>query len=272
MILLSVFNERELYKITKDLDELQLKYTTFKEPDLGYALTSITIEPSDKTTEYCAKFKTALRPAFRGGFNDTQINVLDKKLRELKQVVNDMKQTEQFKGQSILDHGLAVWNRYEDLKTNQKLQWFLPDWFNQYKELLFKSLLDDFTIEKYTTLHDAGKPYCLTSDENGKKHFINHAQVSEKTYLTKCGKDEQVAKLIAMDMDVHLLKTENIPEFANRKEASTLLLVGLAEIHANAEACGGFNTNSFKIKLKHLNKKGKKICEALETMEIFLYR
>lgn len=270
MILLSVFNERALYNITKDLDALQIKYTAFREPDIGYAITSITIEPSEKTKEYCAKFKTALKPASQGGYNDRQINVLDKELRQLKQVVNDMKQTEQFKGQSMLEHGLAVWNRFYDLKYNQKLKWFLPKWFDEYKELLLKNLLDDFTIEKYAVFHDCGKPSCLTWDETGKKHFINHAQVSEKTYLTKCGKDEQVAKLITMDMDVHLLKSENIPEFASRKEAATLLLVGLAEIHANAEACGGFDSDSFKIKLKHLNKKGKKICEALKSTDELL--
>ena len=65
-----------------------------------------------------------------------------------------------------------------------------------------------------------------------------------------------------MDMDIHLLKADGIEEFASRPEAATLLLTSLAEIHSNAAMFGGIDSTSFKIKWKHINKRGKKIIEA----------
>ena len=261
--------------MTKELDALGIKYSAFREPDIGYAITAIAIEPDERTKEYCNKLPTAMKAAYKGGPTSQHIDLLDRRLRMLKQVVNDMSQAEQFKQVSILEHGEAVWKRFIDLKgvlqgKGSKLQWFLPDWIEEYKNTLLKNLMDDFIIEKYTIFHDCGKPYCLTTDETGKRHFINHAEVSKKTYLAKCGSDTNIAQLIGMDMDVHLLKTDKVVEFAGRKEAATLLLAGLAEIHANAEACGGFDSDSFKIKLKHLTKKGKAICQALKKTDELL--
>jgi hypothetical protein len=67
-----------------------------------------------------------------------------------------------------------------------------------------------------------------------------------------------------MDMDVHLLKAEDIPEFAGRPQAAALLLTALAEIHANAAMFGGTESTSFKIKLKHLERRGKQIAQILQ--------
>lgn len=61
-------------------------------------------------------------------------------------------------------------------------------------------------------------------------------------------------------MDVHLLKAVDIPEFKARPQAIALLLTGLAEIHANASMFGGLESTSFKIKWKHLDKRGRQIC------------
>ncbi|MNC77597.1 hypothetical protein D3C75_1295840 [compost metagenome] len=64
-------------------------------------------------------------------------------------------------------------------------------------------------------------------------------------------------------MDIHLLKDEGIAEFAKRQEAATLLLTGLAEVHSNARMFGGLDSTSFKIKWKHIDKRGKKIVALL---------
>lgn len=60
-------------------------------------------------------------------------------------------------------------------------------------------------------------------------------------------------------MDMHLLKSDNVEPFARRAEAATLLLTSLAEIHANASMFGGIESTSFKIKYKHIAKRGKQI-------------
>jgi hypothetical protein len=62
-----------------------------------------------------------------------------------------------------------------------------------------------------------------------------------------------------MDMDIHLLKDVDVLEFSKRPEAMTLLLTGLSEIHSNCAMFGGIESTSFKIKWKHINKRGNAI-------------
>jgi len=115
---------------------------------------------------------------------------------------------------------------------------------------------------EYTLYHDCGKPYCLTYDENGKRHFPNHAEKSYQTWLSVDG-DPQVAKLIKLDMVIHTLKADEVDDFIKHPEAITLLLAGLAEVHANAKMFGGMDSTSFKIKWNQINKRGKAICQKL---------
>lgn len=75
--------------------------------------------------------------------------------------------------------------------------------------------------------------------------------------------DTVVRRLIKYDMDIHLLKADGVEEFAKRREAITNLIVGLAEIHANAEMFGGLESTSFKIKWKQIDKRGKQILQLL---------
>jgi hypothetical protein len=117
----------------------------------------------------------------------------------------------------------------------------------------------------YHLYHDCGKPHCLVFDEEGRRHFPNHAAAS---YLTwgRHSDNRQIGNLILMDMDIHLLKAEGLAEFAARPEALSLLLTGLAEVHANASMFGGIESTSFKIKYKHLDKRGKQIlCMMLKS-------
>ena len=112
--------------------------------------------------------------------------------------------------------------------------------------------------------HDLGKPFCRTVDENGKQHFPNHAQVSEKIWLENGG-DVQVGRLIGMDMDIHTIKAVQVPEFASRPEAISLLLTGLAEVHSNAKMFGGIESTSFKIKFGQIEKRGNAIIKELKN-------
>lgn len=183
-------------------------------------------------------------------------------------LIKDMKDCEQTKGQSVLQHGISVKNYTFDLinhlrfNTPLKYEWVLPDWLYENKDLILSNLPSDKTLKYYTILHDCGKPYCLEYDEDGRKHFPNHAQISFETF-NQVFDDEIAAHLIKHDMDIHLLKADEVEEFCKNPYALTLLLVGLSEIHSNANMFGGLDSTSFKIKWKKINQRGKKIIELL---------
>jgi len=177
-----------------------------------------------------------------------------------------MQQCPQTETQSIYEHGLSVTSHFLHLITYLEdgwlTDWKVPEWLLKYRKEIREKLLPLPIIMDYTLYHDCGKPYCLTYDENGKKHFPNHAEKSYETWLS-IGGCEQVAKLIRMDMMIHTIKAIEIDDFIKHPEAITLLLAGLAEIHSNAKMFGGMESDSFKIKWKHINKRGKDICQKL---------
>ena len=70
-------------------------------------------------------------------------------------------------------------------------------------------------------------------------------------------------------MDIHLLKSDGVEEFAKNPHAFTLLLTGLAEIHSNAEMFGGLESVGFKIKWKSINQRGKQILKLVDEERIF---
>ena len=111
------------------------------------------------------------------------------------------------------------------------------------------------------------KPACRTVDADGRQHFPDHAAASARVWR-EAGGDEEVAHLIASDMDIHLLKGEGVEAFARRPEACALLLTGLAEITANASMFGGIESTSFKIKFKNLDKRGRAIVKAIAAREV----
>jgi hypothetical protein len=182
----------------------------------------------------------------------------------------------QFEDQSILDHGLSVHAWFKDLYAHLmqgsplQREWRLPEWISQQDPLLRAKLLDFDLLALYQIYHDCGKPLCRTVDENGKQHFPNHAEMSQKRWL-ECSDNspqaQQIARLIAMDMDIHLLKSEQLEEFSKRPEAISLLLTGLCELHSNAQMFGGIESTGFKIKWKHLNKMGKRILDRIRDAQ-----
>jgi len=184
-------------------------------------------------------------------------------------ILADMMACEQTKGMSVLEHGESVYKYFEDLYshlangTDLKFEWRMPKWIYENKDYILENIFDLETIKEYQIMHDCGKPYCRTVDEDGRVHFPNHAKVSEETYEKICGKG-QVSKLIGMDMDIHLLKDEGVSEFASKPEAITLLITGLCEIHSNTSMFGGISSTSFKIKWKQIDKRGKAIFKIIK--------
>ena len=178
-----------------------------------------------------------------------------------------MQECPQTSTQSVYQHGVSVKEHLlqliDFLDTGHiSGDWRLPEWITEYRTQLRSKLLSRKIIEEYATFHDCGKPYCLTLDENGKRHFPDHAEKSYQTWLS-IGGDLQIAKLIRMDMMIHTIKAVEIDDFIQHPEAITLLLAGLAEVHSNAKMFGGIESDSFKIKWKHINKHGKTICQKL---------
>jgi len=173
-----------------------------------------------------------------------------------------MRATEQAPGLSVLDHGLLVADHFEDLEAHvrggapPRFPWKLPEWVRDPR--LWERLPSRETLREYQIYHDAGKPYCLVVDDDGRRHFPDHARVSRDVWLS-LGRSVEVADLIGMDMDVHLLKDDGVAEFAKRPQAAALLLTALAEIHANAGIFGGLDSTSFKIKWKHVDRRGRAI-------------
>ena len=177
-----------------------------------------------------------------------------------------MQECPQTATQSVYDHGLSVRSHFLQLLTylddGWLTGWKAPEWLLKYRKEIREKLLPTDIIMEYTLYHDCGKPYCLTLDENGKRHFPDHAEKSYQTWLSVDG-DLQVAKLIRMDMMIHTIKAAEIDNFVRHPECITLLLAGLAEIHSNAKMFGGTESESFKIKWNQINKRGKIICQKL---------
>lgn len=175
---------------------------------------------------------------------------------------------EQTQGQSVFQHGQSVKEGLFDLldllHEPQQSRWRLPAWFDEYREQLLANLHDQDTLALYTVYHDCGKPFCRTVDLDGKVHFPNHAEVSKQLFLSATG-NHTVANLIGWDMVLHTASAEEIERYCKEvwtaKDAVTLLLAGLSEIHSNARLFGGIESVSFKSKWKNLDRRGRQICK-----------
>lgn len=171
-------------------------------------------------------------------------------------------------GLNMLEHGRAVQYAFDELQHYIRggafpAEWRLPTWLTpEAGSRLLATLPCPEVVRQYQVYHDCGKPQCRTVDEAGRQHFPDHALVSKAVWLAHGGSSE-VAELIARDMDVHLLSAEGCAEFAARPQAGALLLTAVAEVLANAPMFGGFESTSFKIKLKHLERRGKTILAAM---------
>lgn len=167
----------------------------------------------------------------------------------------------QFEKQNILQHGISVWNNTNKILSNNFDNLKLPEWFINNHSLILSLIPREKyqQIKEYNILHDCGKPLCIKYDENGKKHFPNHAEISYNTYL-KYYKDNYVADLIRYDMIMHTESYDNIIlKQLSIDKLTILYITALSEINSNAQMFGGIESINFKIKFKRLNKLGKKL-------------
>jgi peptidyl-tRNA hydrolase len=187
-----------------------------------------------------------------------------------RRLVEDMRGCEQSPGLTVLQHGLMVRDHYRDLMDHLRYgsplrgKWKLPEWIRDPR--LLEDLPSDEVMADYHVFHDCSKPIVLQIDEDGRRHFPDHASASRKAWIDAGGSAE-VGDLIGMDMDVHLLKDEGVAAFSLRPEAGALLLTALSEIHANASMFGGVESTSFKMKWKQVDKRGRAILKAISARE-----
>ena len=173
-----------------------------------------------------------------------------------------MSSTPQTPSQTVLEHGYSVWSYVEKILHKDTHDMKLPSWFIEHYDELLANIHPLSVHKEYAIMHDCGKPYCLEVDDEGRRHFPNHAAVSEQTYRSLPDADESVARLIGLDMLLHTGTAEEIVQHnLSILDAYTLIITSFAEIHSNAAMFGGIDSTSFKIKWKKLDKRGKMLLQ-----------
>lgn len=180
-----------------------------------------------------------------------------------------MIQCNQTENMSILQHGQSVWHYTQKILNCKYTHFKLPDWFIDNYDFIVKNLYDKEIIKMYNIYHDCGKPFCITYDEDGRRHFPNHAEVSKETFTSlsdEIADKEIIANLIGYDMALHVDTAETIKSYNwNIQTAFTLLVTAFAEIHSNADMFGGIDSLSFKMKYKKLDQRGKMLLQIFKT-------
>ncbi len=176
-----------------------------------------------------------------------------------------MENCEQMTNLSVLEHGRSVARYYRDLRNHivngkpLEFEWKIPEWVKN--EMFWDNDISISDILKYQIFHDCGKPYCINIDDDGKRHFPDHANISFE--VSKNFFNEDVSNLIKNDMAAHLTKPSHYEDFMTLPHFKVLLITALCEIHSNAVMFGGIESTSFKIKHKKLSRLGKNINNAL---------
>ena len=187
------------------------------------------------------------------GYSDIVLNT---------QLLLDMSRCWQSKelGVSVLDHGLDVWSNLLDILHMDYKEMEIPDKLRKsfFHILTHESaVLPVNSIKRYVIYHDCGKPYCRIVDEHGRQHFPRHAEVSAMTYRqTFPNECVVISNLIYLDMLFHTETADKIESMNLPQEwINTLLLAAVAEVNSNAQMFGGYDSDSFKIKFKKINRR-----------------
>jgi hypothetical protein len=173
-----------------------------------------------------------------------------------------LKEHRQRVDETLYDHGKKVWSYTKNLINDDLTDITLPKWYEEYKDRILSNLHDTPTIHWYTIFHDIGKSKCLEIDENGRWHFPNHSEHSYKL-SKKLGFGKTISNLIRYDMIFHDWNEDPFKFKLTTKDYCTILIATIAALNANAESFGGTSSESFKIKMKRLTKKGKKFLDKL---------
>lgn len=191
------------------------------------------------------------------------------------ELIQNMESCEQSPGQSTLDHGVAVLLNMHDLIRGTP-RGPVPEWYIQNHGSIVDALPDVRIWGTYAIYHDCGKWKVREVDEQGRQHFPDHARASSDLWLSVAWTSGvmfdrvDVADLMRNDMAMHTYTADEMRYSAildHPDLAAVLLLSSLAELHANAPMFGGFESVSFKIKAKHVKRRGAQVCRRLFESE-----
>lgn len=144
----------------------------------------------------------------------------------------------------------------------------IPDWLKENHAYLISNIHDFETLKRYTINHDCGK-HLVKIEEDGKIHYPGHARASYEYYKQCFPEDTIVQELILNDMFIHTCTAEMLcNEPISNRNKFTHLLVGLSELHANAQLFGGSNETSFKIKYKQIDRRGRALCKDIYRPDV----
>ena len=173
------------------------------------------------------------------------------------EMIKNMHECYQFKDLNIYEHGISVSHEYlrliSNLDKNIVYDFLPPDILDIYHKNKHKLLLLS-KMTFYQIMHDLGKPLCLSFDDEGRKHFYNHAEHSYQQFKLVYPNLIDEAFMIFHDMDFHTKKTDELVDLANSKYCFSLYLTAISEVIANSKMFGGVESDSFKIKVKKLKK------------------
>ena len=156
-------------------------------------------------------------------------------------------------GLNMLQHGQLVADQYKCLIEQLESGGCDSKIASLYTKLKNK-LPPPEVLKQYHVYHDCGKHLCLETDEQGRRHFPNHAEMSAKQYEIIFPDDKFTAVLIRKDMDFHTMRGDELAQLCKSPFAPILYFTAWAEINANSEMFGGKDSTSYKIKAKRLLK------------------
>lgn len=236
IILVTCSNYKDFLKLLNKADKLNIQYINFIEPDIGYHITATAFVPGEQTA-YLLRHCQLL-----GG--PTELSLEPKSLLDYKLL---MKRTPQ--GESnVWQHGKDCCNMLERILKGEKLPRIEKvTWLESaIKEFPYELEKDIYT---YLQFHDIGK----TITYDGEGHYPNHAQESARLWRLLDNR-ERIATWIENDMVMHSGTVEEANKLVDK---NILRLTALVECYSNAEMFGGFESDSFKIKLKKIIRNGK---------------
>ena len=265
LIVVGVDTVRELHRLTGAARRRGLDVAVFSEPDLCGERTAAAVGASPGTWRMLSELGLAGKVSVDAGDVERAARTRERRLRVLSEQMRDC---EQMPGLDVLAHGEVVCARFVELADHIQYdvalesEWRLPTWIERYRGVIDDDIGDRFEVERYLVVHDCGKPSVRTVDDDGRQHFPGHATASAAVWAATTGAqpDDRIVALIGSDMDAHTLTGDGVAEFARRTDAIVSLLAAVAEVHANAEMFGGVTSSGFKMKLKHLERRGRAVC------------
>lgn len=132
---------------------------------------------------------------------------------------------------------------------------WMPAWYVE-SECLRLSDSDAGLLRRYLRMHDCGKPFVYTEDEQARPHFHGHSAASARVWKELGGSLEE-CWLIEHDMTLPTLPAAGIDAFADAPLAKLQLVGAFASLAANEGDFGGCTTSGFRAKLKHLDRRGR---------------